>query len=325
MASTSAAIAWLCDSDPAIAWQTRRDILGQDEREWHPVQDQVETTGWGARLLAQRGADGLWAGGAFLPSGFTRELWEAEGQPWTATSYALTDLREYGLNPATRVGGDIVRRVGANARWDHDDEPFWEGEAEECINGRTVADGAYFGADVSGIVERLLGQRQPDGGWNCERAKGSTRSSFHSTINVLEGLMQYAAHEGDTAQLRQARRSGEEFLLQRNLFRRLSTGKPASEEILKITHPSRWHYDVLRGLDYFRAAGRYAGTRPDARLAPALDWLRSRRLPDGRWSVDVRPRGRAWFHADDGEGMPSRWATLRALRVLTWAEESPAI
>lgn len=195
-----------------------------------------------------------------------------------------------------------VDLVGANAVWDHDGQ--WAG-------------GAYFGADVTGIVTRLLGERQPDGGWNCERANGSTRSSFHTTINVLEGLLEYRNATGESAALNEARHTGEKFLLQRNLFRRLSTGDPADGDFLELIHPNRWYYDVLRALDYFRATG----ASPDPRLDEALDWLRVRRLPDGRWPLDRRPPGRVWFHVDDGEGMPSAWITLRALRVLRWAAE----
>ncbi|RVD64180.1 squalene cyclase, partial [Mesorhizobium sp. M4A.F.Ca.ET.029.04.2.1] len=142
--------------------------------------------GWGARLLACQDEDGQWAGGAFVPAGFTPEEWREHGQPWTATCFSLSQLREFGLDPASDRARRAVDLVGANSRWDEGGQPYWQGEVEECINGRTVADGAYFGVDVSAIVERLVGERLDDGGWNCERANGSLRSSFASTINVLE-------------------------------------------------------------------------------------------------------------------------------------------
>ncbi|WP_211233142.1 hypothetical protein [Solirubrobacter soli] len=290
-----------------------RDLLGA---EWRAERAKVETEGWGARLLGLQDDDGQWAGGSFVPRGFTPSDWEREGQPWTATAYALAQLREFGLDPATDRARRTVELVGANSRWDHDGQPYWEGEVEECINGRTVADGAYFGVDVSPIVERLVGERQPDGGWNCRREFGSVRSSFDSTINVLEGLLEFERATGGTDASLQARRAGEEYLLERHLFRRLSTGEPADERFLAFLHPNRWRYDVLRGLDYFRAVG----GPPDPRLAEALTHLRSKRRPDGTWALDWRVPGRVWFELDDGPGEPSRWITLRALRVLSWAD-----
>jgi hypothetical protein len=210
--------------------------------------------------------------------------------------------------------------IGANSRWDHAGEPYWEGEVEECINGRTVADGAYFGVDVSSIVGRLAGERLDDGGWNCERINGSARSSFATTINVLEGLLEYQRATGGTPQSREARKSGEEFLLERSLFRRLSTGEPADGQFLRFVHPNRWRYDVLRALDYFRRAAALTGAAADPRLGEAVGHIRSRRSGDGTWPLDWSPAGRVWFDVDDGAGKPSRWVTLRSMRVLRWWE-----
>ncbi len=320
MSDIEAVSGWLLRSDPAIRWQVMRDLLDAPESEWQTERGRIATEGWGARLFDCQDGDGQWAGGAFLPSGFTSKDWHAEGQPWTATSFVLTQLREFGLDPTCERARRTVAAVGENSRWDEGSQPFWEGEVEECINGRTVADGAYFCVDVSPIVERLTGERQPDGGWNCERCNGSMRSSFHTTINVLEGLLEFERSTGGTAESRKARRSGEEYLLERRLFRRAGIGEPADEGFLFFTHPNRWRYDVLRALDYFRAASLFAGTSPDARLGEAIDHLRRRRGPDGRWLLDVRHRGRVWFDIDEGEGRPSRWITLRALRILRWWE-----
>jgi hypothetical protein len=211
--------------------------------------------------------------------------------------------------------------IGANSHWDEGGQPFWEGEVEECINGRIVADGAYFGVDVSPIVARLVGERLDDGGWNCERVNGSVRSSFATTINVLEGLLEYELATGGTPESREARRSGEEYLLERHLFRRLSSGEPADEQFLTLTYPPRWRYDILRALDYFRSAAAVGGMPPDERLREAVEHTRSRRLADGTWPLDWLPGGRVWFQMDDGVGQPSRWLTLRAMRVLRWVDE----
>jgi hypothetical protein len=320
MAESDPAIDWLLNSDPSIRWQVMRDLLSAPEAEYRAERAKVETEGWGARLLAYEDEDGQWAGGAFAPRSFDFREWQEVGQPWTATVFSLSQLREFGLDPSSGRVRRSVDLIGANSRWDHAGEPYWEGEVEECINGRIVADGAYFGVDVSPLVDRLAGERLDDGGWNCERANGSVRSSFATTINVLEGLLEYERATGGTRQSQKARESGEEYLLQRSLFRRVSTGEPADEQFLSFVHPGRWRYDVLRALDYFRSAATLTGAAPDPRLGEAVDHVRSRRLEDSTWLLDWSLPGRVWFDVDDGPGKPSRWVTLRAMRVLRWWE-----
>jgi hypothetical protein len=323
-----AVLDWLLDSDPSIRWQVMRDLLERPGPEWSAERARVETEGWGARLLALEDQDGQWAGGAHFPADFDwpgpeafqgpGEPWLGDGQPWTSTSHVLALLREFGLDPDSDRIRRSIERIGANCRWEYDDLPYWGGEVEPCINGALVANGVYFGVDMSPVVERLAGEVLPDGGWNCEG--DSVRSSFHTTINVLEGLLGFEQATGGTPASRTARRSGEEYLLERRLFRRLATGEPADARFLRFTHPNRWFYDVLRALDYFRTAGIITGARPDPRLAEAIEYLRSRRRGDGRWDLDWNPEGRSWFDVDDGPGEPSRWITLRALRVLGWWE-----
>jgi hypothetical protein len=309
-------VEWLLDSDPSIRWQVMRDLLDAPRSQWQAERAKVETEGWGARLLSYQDEDGQWAGGAFVPRNFDSREWREVGQPWTATAFSLSQLREFGLDPTSQRARRTVELIGGSSRWDEGGQPYWDGEVEECINGRVVADGGYFGVDVSPIVGRLVGERLDDGGWNCERANGSVRSSFASTINVLEGLLEHERATGGTAQSRQARQSGEEYLLERNLFRRLGTGKPADERFMLFIHPNRWHYDVLRALDYFRSAA-----VRDPRLGQAIDHVLSRRLADGSWLLDWSPSGRVWFDVDDPAGKPSRWVTLRAMRVLRWWQE----
>jgi hypothetical protein len=322
MTATDPVIDWLLDpqrSDPSIRWQVMRDLLDAPESEWQAARAEVETEGWGARLLAAADEDGRWAGGAHFPADF---VWGGgEPQPWTATTHSLSLLREFGLDPTAERVARMVELIGTNARWEHDGQPYWEGEVEPCINGVTVANGTYFGVDMAPVVDRLVGERLDDGGWNCEAENGSTRSSFDTTINVLEGLLQFERVSGGTRESRAARRSGEEYLLERSLFRRLSTGEPADDRYLSFVHPNRWRYDVLRGLDHFRAASLLTGSAPDPRLAEAVEHVRSRRSDDGTWPLDWNLAGRAWFEIDDGEGEPSRWVTLRACRVLRWWDD----
>jgi len=312
---------WLLDADPAIRWQVLRDVIDTPEAEVAAERAKIETQGWGARLLELEDADGQWAGGAFIPAGFDAAEWHDVGQPWTATSWVLTQLREFGIDPNSDRLQRAVELIGANARWEHDNEPFWSGEVEECINGRLVADGCYFGVDMSALVDRLVGERLADGGWNCERAEGSTRSSFASTINVLEGLLEFERATGGTAASLEARRTGEEFLLERQLFRRKSTGEPADEDFLRFTYPNRWRYDILRALDHFRSVSLLHDAEPNPRLKPAVDVVRAKWRADLRWVLDRNLPGRTWFDVDDGEGKPSRWITLRAERVLDWWDQ----
>ncbi|KAK5651498.1 hypothetical protein OQA88_11952 [Cercophora sp. LCS_1] len=321
MSSNDSAIQWLLDSDASIRWQTLRDLIDAPESEWAAERSKVETEGWGVALLSYQDDDGQWAGGSFIPKDFPHSEWKEAGQPWTATCWALQQLREFGLDPSSDNAKRTVDLIGKNCRWDEGDQPYWDGEVEECINGRTVADGAYFGVDVSLIIQRLLGERQVDGGWNCERANGSLRSSFDTTISVLEGLLEYEKVTGGTTETIAARKSGEEYLLKRHLFRRLTTGEPIDEEYLQLTHPNHWRYDVLRALDYFRAESVLNGTTPDSRLQEAVDKVRSKQKDGGKWVLDIEHRGREWLRVNEGVNKPSPWITLRALRVLKWWDE----
>jgi hypothetical protein len=305
---------WLLDSDPAIRWQVLRDLVGAPEADVAAERCRVATEGWGAGLLARQGPDGQWDGGALFPGAG----WDGTGgQPWSATEPTLTLLREFGVDPDRAEVRRAVERVRDGCRWEHDGQPFFAGEVEPCINGRTVALGAYFGQDVQGVVDRLLGEQLADGGWNCEAENGSVRSSFDTTINVLEGLLAHERATGGSAEAVAVRRRGEEYLLERRLARRRSTGEVVQPGYLELSFPTRWHYDVLRALEYFRVAG----DPPDPRVGEAVELVRSKRRPDGRWLLEGTYPGRVHFALEDGDGRPSRWITLRALRILDrWAD-----
>jgi hypothetical protein len=223
---------WLLEGDPAIRWQVLRDLVDAPAEQVAAARADVETQGWGARLLSARDPDGQWDGGACFPSRIAED-WRAgivpdfsDGQPWTATLPTLVLLRDLGLDPASTAARETISLVAVSCRWEHDGEAFFDGEAEPCINGRTLAIGAYFGMDVDGLVSGLLGDQLDDGGWNCEAENGATVSSFDSTICVLEGLLEYERAAG-TVPVAAARRRGEEYLLERQLFRRKSTGAVA--------------------------------------------------------------------------------------------------
>jgi hypothetical protein len=309
--------AWLLDGDPAVRWQVLRDLVDAPAEVVAAERAKVATEGWGAWLLSLRDPDGQWAGGACFPA--QHDETESHGQPWTSTLPTLDLLRAFGLDPSSQEAVETMALVRDNCRWEHAGQPFFDGEVEACINGRTVALGAYFGQDVGALVDRLLGEQLEDGGWNCWTEYGSVRSSFHSTICVLEGLLAHERAAGATEAAVSARRRGEDYLLARGLFRRLTTGDVVDPSWLQFSFPTRWHYDVLRALEYFRAAG----DPPDPRVADAVDLLRSKQQADGTWPLENTHPGAVHVVLEDGDGEPSRWNTLRAVRVLRWHEQGP--
>jgi hypothetical protein len=308
---------WLLDSDPALRWQVERDLAGAAEEVWRATRARVATEGFGARLLALQDPDGQWAGGAYFPGDFRGEDPADEGgQPYTATTWTLNTLRDWGLDPAALAG--TAERLAENSRWEYEDLPYWDGEVDCCINAFTLANGAWLGVDVSGLASWFVEHRLADGGWNCEWIEGSTRSSFHSTLNSLKGLLYYEAATGEGNGLREARRAGEEYLLERRLLHRLDTGDIVAPWATHFAYPFRWVYSALHAAEYFRAAALHDGVAPDPRLAEAIEVIRSARRPDGTWLQERRHPGRVWFEIDVPVGEPSPWLTFSATRVLAW-------
>jgi hypothetical protein len=307
-------IDWLLDSDPSIRWQVMRDLTDAPAEVVAAERARVSTEGAGARLLALQAEDGRWGGAAW-------------NRGWNSTMHVLMLLRDLGLDPASEQARRAVGLVRDRVTWkgcgprECDGNSFFEGELEPCINGQVAAAGAYFGQDVGGIVERLLEEQLPDGGWNCD-APRSARSSFNTTICVLEALLEYERTGNETPAATEARLRGQEYLLERRLFRRRSTGEAIERDRkgngvwTRFAFPTWWHYDVLRGLDYLRSAG----AAPDERVAEAIGLVASKRDGDGRWLLETRYPGVMPVETDEGEGRPSRWNTLRALRVLRWRE-----
>jgi hypothetical protein len=304
-----AVIRWLLHSDSSIRWQVKRDIIGEPEAVVAAERSKVAVEGWGARLLSLQEPDGNWGGGPWV------------FQSWASTMETLMLLRELGLDPASPPARRAIGLVRDKCDWGpfHGHSPFFEGEVEPCINGRVLACGAYFGEASDRLVDRLLSEELQDGGWNCE-APPSKRSSFNSTICVLEGLLEYEKAKGPTSAVRAARLRGQEYLLERKLFRSLSTGKvidrdrKSSCDWREFSFPTRWHYDVLWGLDYLRKAG----ADFDERAAEAVDLVAAKQHQDGRWSLDSVRAGKVHFDMEGGKGTASRWNSLRALRVLDW-------
>ena len=310
---------WLLESDPSVRWQAMRDLTDAPADAVAAERARVATEGAGAQLLALQSADGRWGGAAW-------------NRGWDSTMHVLTLLREMGLDPTSAEARRAVALVREHVTWqgcgppECERNPFFAGEVEPCVNGQVAASGAYFGEDVRGLVDRLLGEQLPDGGWNCEAPGRSTRSSFNTTICVLEALLEYERSVKSAPEVTATRLRGEEYLLERHLFRRKSTGEAIEHDRkggaswLRFAFPTWWHYDVLRALEHLRRAG----AAPDPRAAEAIDLVAARRDADGRWLLETQYAGRMPAEMDEGVGRPSRWNSLRALRVLRWYERAGA-
>ena len=308
-------IQWLLDGDPAIRWQTLQDLLGVAEGAVKRERRKVSRDGWGARLLARQDAQGTWAGGQSSDDGLY-------SPKWTSTTYTMLLLRDFGLPPSTGQARKACKLLldeglqrdggisyGAWARRTR--------LGETCVTGMVLSILSYFhyeGSRLDTIARHLLEQQMPDGGWNCRRSRGATHSSVHTTISVLEGLRHYELHSGRAARdVRAAQRRGREFLLVHRLFRSHRTGRIIKPEFTRFSFPPRWHYDILRALDYFQAVD----APRDPRLAEAIDIVRRSQRKDGRWPLQHSYKGKTYFELER-LGAPSRWNTLRALRVLMW-------
>ncbi len=308
-------IEWLLEGDPAIRWQVMRDLVGASERIVERERSRVGREGWGARLLARQDPGGTWAAGRSSEGGLY-------SPKWISTTYTMLLLRDLGLPPGDpRAGraclplldGGLQRDGGVSyGAWAQ-----WTKRGETCISGMVLSILAYFGYDdprLDTIAAHLLEEQMPDGGWNCRRPLGATHASVHTTISVLEGLRLYEVRRRRQLRaVRAAQRRGREFLLAHRLFRSHRTGRVIKSEFLRFSFPPRWHYDVLRALDHFRDVD----APRDPRLAEAIDVVRAKRATDGRWPLQHVYPGKTWFQLER-PGAPSRWNTLRALRVLKW-------
>jgi hypothetical protein len=305
------ALIWLLDSDPAIRWQAMRDLTDTPGVIIAAERARVAREGLGSKILASQQPDGAWA---------------APDEPlWATTLFTLQLLRATGIDPAEPAVQAAMTRLQQGQRWNDLDNcwelrppktggnTFFQGEVEPCINGGALAIGAYFGLPSQTLLRRLLSEQLKDGGWNCEAPK-STVSSFHTTICVLEGLLEYERAVGPNPEIAEARNRGEEYLLERSLFRRLSTGEVASPDFLELAFPPRYRYDILRALDYFRSAN----SLPDPRMSNAVQLIECRKLPDGRWPLDRSYDETLAISVGELPGEPSGWNTLRARRVLRW-------
>ena len=300
MASRTAVVKWLLDSDPSIRWQVMRDLTDEADEAIATERSRVASEGWGAQLLGLQASGGQWGA--------------ADDEGWMTTVSALALLKDLGPDPSDEKVRSAIGLVQDRITWwQLDGRPYFDGETEACINGRILAAGAYFGEASDRLVDRLLDDQLEDGGWNCQ-APPSKRSSFHSTICVLEGLLGYEKARGATAAVTDARARAQDYLLERRMLRSLTTGEVIDNRWTRFAFPTVWRYDVLRGLDYLRSAG----AKPDERMAEAIELVEKRRHQNGRWPLGSLHPDRISLDMEAGVGKASRWNTLRALRVLDW-------
>jgi hypothetical protein len=295
---------WLLEGDPAVAWQTQRDLLDAPAKEWEATQRRVATEGWGARLMSEREPGGRWDGGLYTPK-------------WTSTTYTLLQLWRMGLprdNPQAQESVALLMqgRIWAPERGD-------KVALEECVAGFALALSSWFTIDDperDRLIAEILERQLEDGGWNCRASRDRfvTHSSFHTSMNVLEGLNEYRLSRGKhSAEVEAAEVRAREFFCRHSMYLSHRTGSVPDERMGRLPFPPHWHHDFLRGLDYFRASG----ASRDHRLGSAVQRLDSYRGEHGKWPIHRGYSGKVWFNMETG-GSPSRWNTLRALRVLRW-------
>lgn len=292
---------WLLDSDPAIRWQVKRDLM-DDPVSADEERKRVPREGWGARILELQADDGQWGGGAYTPK-------------WISTTYTLLLLRHFEPDPADSRVRTAVERVRNQVEMRG--RPFFDYASEMCITGMTLGLRADFVDDVGEPpqIEHILARQRDDGGWNCQVS--SKRSSFNTTLSILEGLLGYERAIGGDDTLAEVRAKAHEYLLERKLMYSLRTGEYINTRWLLMSFPPRWFYDVLRALDYLRAAS----VEPQTRMEEAVDVIRAKRRRDGTWPLQNRHPGKEHFQMEEGSGKPSRWNTLRVLRVLRWYDQ----
>jgi len=310
-APRSAHLKWLLDSDPAIRWQVMRDLTDESPSAIAAERSRVAVEGWGAHLLAKQSRAGDWGGGP---------KWDL------ITLFSLVALKDLGLDPASQQARKMIDRVDKGLVFKPlNNRPYLHGETEPCINGRILGIGSYFNEPNDALARQLLSEQLDDGGWNCEawpflspKRPASQRSSFHTTICVLEGLLEYERAGRKSPAVTKARKRAENYLLEGRMFRSLRTGEVVDKRWLYFSFPTFWHYDVLRGLDYLRSEG----VKPDSRVDDAIETVIERRHQNGRWPLNLLHPEHIPLEMETGIGKASRWNTLRALRVLRWYSKS---
>ncbi len=298
---------WLLQGDPSVCFFYHRDLIGAPDDLCSSFQKRIPAEGWGKRLLARQDTDGLWGGGLYSPK-------------WISTTYTLLLLRRLGIPRSNRRAGRAAAILLDRGLYGDGGINFSASmkHSETCITGLVLSLVSYFlpgDGRAENLVAFLLEQQMADGGWNCRSFKGDSHSSFHTTINVLEGLGERnKLHPG--GDLKDAQKAAVEFLLVHRLFQSHRTGKTVDRRMTMLSFPPRWRYDILRFFDYCSDAA----VPYDSRMDDAVSIIVNKRRRDGTWPVQCRHPGRTYFELE-ATGRPSRINTVRALRMLKWLEE----
>lgn len=296
-------INWLLQGDVSIQYQVYRDLLKTENIE---LQHRIETEGWGAKLLSLQKPDGQWGMGFYQPK-------------WTSTHYTLLELKNLHISNQNAEIRATIKEILKNHK-DPDggiNPAKTVSKSDVCICGMFLNYASYFGAkeeELQSVVDFILSQQLKDGGFNCQlNRKGAVHSSLHTTISVLEGFFEYSRnhYHYKLPEVKMAENDAREFILEHKLYQSHRTGQTISESFLKLSYPCRWRYDILRALDYFQ----FAGVGFDKRMTEALEVLLKKRRPDNTWPLQAKHSGHTHFDMEQ-PGKPSRWNTLRALRVL---------
>ncbi len=309
MINQNSIIQWLLKGDPSIRWQTLRDLTDMPINECEKEQNNIANKGWGANLLSKQDSNGVWGSGLYSPK-------------WISTTYTLLLLRRFGLSPRHPQAFKGCALLLDNGFYYDGGINYFRSlnHSETCVTGMILSILCYFqykDKRINRLVDHLLEQQMKDGGWNCQSYRGATHSSFHTTISVLEGLREFEKNSnGMIFKIQEAQQKGREFLLAHRLFRSSRTGEIVLPALTRFSFPPRWHYDILRALDYFQECG----VKKDERLLDAIKIVKKKRKKDGHWSLQNRHPGKVFFEMER-IGEPSRWNTLRALRVLNWWEK----
>ena len=300
-------IFWLLEGDPAIRWQVQRDLLNVNSAKYEAERRKIAKEGWGKRLLDLQDSSGLWGGGIYGPK-------------WISTTYTMLTLRLLGLqtnHPQAKQACKIFLDEGFYTDGGINFFSYSLKYSETCVTSMILALLAYFrypDERIHAIASFVVGEQMSDGGWNCESPKGATHSSFHTTISALEGLYEYECLFPEKKKIvRPVRPRGHEFLLAHRLYKSHRTGKVFDPKMTSMPFPPRWKYDFLRALDYFRSCN----APRDERMSDAIELLQMKQKKDGTWPMNSGMTGVKYFDLEKA-GQPSRWNTLRALRVLNW-------
>jgi len=301
-------INWLLEGDVSVRWHTMNSLLDTSGEDKNYLQKKIATEGWGARLLSYQDTKGMWGNGIYSPK-------------WISTTYTMLTLKLLGLHPDTQAVNKTCKLLIDKGLYSDGGINYFRSlsHSETCVTGLILSIVSYFKYSdnrINSLFDYLIHQQMKDGGWNCQSYKGDTHSSFHTTMLVLEGLYEYEKLFPQKKELsKKIREKGHEFLLRHKLFRSHRTGKVVDQKMTRFSFPPQWRYDIMRILDYFQESN----AKKDSRMEDAIAILIKKQMFDGRWKLQNRHPGKSYFEMEKA-GQPSRWNTLRALRILQWWE-----